>query len=112
MAETSASSVITRRSGTRLPVSDVPRIPVFAFGMSLGLFLALTYVLCVGFDLLFPGMAMYESWLRFLPGVTWLTWPSFLLGLVESFAYGWYVALVFGPLYNFFAARSTREGGP
>lgn len=87
--ETSAPSVVTGRPGTPLPVADVPRIPVFAFGMSLGLFLALTYVLCVGFDLLFPGMAMYESWLRFLPGVTWLRWPSFFLGLVESFAYGW-----------------------
>ena len=51
-----------------------------------------------GFDLLFPGQAMYQTWLRLLPGFTWLTWPSFFLGLVESFAYGWYVALVFGLL--------------
>ena len=53
---------------------------------------------------------MYETWLRLLPGFTWLSWPSFLLGLAESFAYGWYIALVFGPLYNFFAARSARGG--
>ena len=92
-----------RRSGTPLVVAQPSRIPVFAFGMSLGTFLAITYVLCVGFDLLFPGQAMYQTWLRFLPGFTWLTWPSFLLGLVESFAYGWYVALIFGPLFNFFA---------
>jgi len=78
---------------------------VVVFGMSLGIFLAVTYVLCVGFDLIFPGQAMYETWLRLLPGVTWLTWPSFFLGLVESFAYGWYVALIFAPLFNFFAAR-------
>ncbi len=26
-------------------------------------------------------------------------------GGAEAFAYGWYVALVFGPLYNFFAAK-------
>jgi len=25
--------------------------------------------------------------------------------LVESFAWGWYVALIFGPLYNFFLSR-------
>jgi hypothetical protein len=31
-----------------------------------------------------------------------------LLGLVESFAWGWYVSLIFGPLYNFFAIRFTR----
>jgi hypothetical protein len=36
---------------------------------------------------------------------TWLTWPSFVLGLIESSAYGWYVALIFCPLFNFFAAR-------
>lgn len=32
--------------------------------------------------------------------------PSFFLGLAESLAWGWYVALVFAPLYNFFAARA------
>ena len=80
-------------------------IPVFALGMSLGLFIAFSFAACVVYDLLFPGHAMYESWLRLLPGFTWLSWPSFLLGLLESFAYGWYVALVFGPLYNFFASR-------
>ena len=73
--------------------------------MSLGLFLAITFVLCVLFDLWFPEMAMYETWLRLLPGVIWFTWPSFFLGLAESFAYGWYVALIFAPLFNFFAAR-------
>ena len=86
-------------------MSQAPRIPLVAFGVSLGLFLTVTYVLCVGFDLNFPGQAMYQTWLRLLPGFTWLTWPSFVLGLVESFAYGWYVALIFCPLFNFFAAR-------
>jgi len=96
-------------SGTPLPVTSPQRIPVFAFGMSLGLFFVITYVLCVGFDLIFPQLAMYETWLKLLPGFTWLTWPSFFLGLVESFAYGWYVALVFGPLYNFFVGRPGRR---
>ncbi len=94
------------RAGTPLPPRTAARIPVVALGLSLGLFLAVTFVLCVLFDLWFPGMAMYETWLRLLPGFTWFSWPSFFLGLVESFAYGWYVALVFAPLYNFFAARS------
>ena len=109
MADAKTSPSIALRSGTPLRVQATPRIPVIALGMSLGLFLAVTFVLCVGFDLLFPGQAMYESWLRLLPGFTWLSWPSFLLGLAESFAYGWYVALVFGPLYNFFAVRSGRR---
>lgn len=95
-------------SGTPIVANPPPRLPVLAFGMSLGIFLSVTYVLCVAFDLLFPGMAMYETWLRLLPGFTWLSWPSFALGLVESFAYGWYVALVFAPLFNFFARRWNR----
>lgn len=100
------SSLTERRQRTGTPIiAPHPRLPVVALGMSLGIFLALTFVLCVGFDLLFPEHAMYETWLRLLPGFTWLTWQSFLLGLVESFAYGWYVALVFAPLFNLFAKR-------
>ncbi len=101
-----AQGAAGRRAGTPLSQRRAdPRIPVVVFGLSLGIFLAITYVLCVGYDLLFPGQAMYETWLRLLPGFTWLDWSSFLLGLVESFVYGWYVALIFGPLFNFFAAR-------
>ena len=92
-----------RRAGTQLVAMHTPRIPVIAFGLSLGIFFVITYVLCVGFDLLFPGQSMYQTWLQLLPGFTWLTWPSFLLGLIESFAYGWYIALIFGPLFNLFA---------
>jgi hypothetical protein len=46
---------------------------------------------------------MYPVWQPLLPGFVWLTWRDFLLGLVESLAYGWYVALVFGPLFNLVA---------
>ncbi len=93
------------QSGTPLESRSVPRIPMLALGMSLGLFIVVTYVLCVLFDLWFPTQAMHPAWTPLLPGFTWLTWPSFFLGLVEAFAYGWYVALVFAPLYNFFAAK-------
>jgi hypothetical protein len=96
--------------GTPLPARDTAGIPVFALGMALGIFLALTFVLCVLFDLWFPALAMNPVWAPLLPGFTWLSWGSFFLGLVEAFAYGWYVALVFGPLYNVFA-RMARAGG-
>lgn len=112
MSDTTVSSMTTPCAGTPLPVQPAPRVPVIALGLSLGLFLAVTFTLCVGFDLLFPGQAMYDGWLRLLPGFTWLSWPSFFLGLAESFAYGWYVALIFGPFYNFFAARSRRADRP
>ncbi|OAB55604.1 hypothetical protein AY600_02010 [Phormidium willei BDU 130791] len=93
------------RAGSSSAESGAGRIPVLALGGSLSLFLMITFTLCVGFDLLFPGQAMYQTWLRLFPGFTWLSWSSFFLGLSESFVYGWYVALVFAPLYNLFAAR-------
>ena len=90
------------RGASRAP--DVSRIYHGAW-LSLSLFLALSFVLCVLLGLVVPDFGI-PTWLQFLPGFTWLTWPSFL-GLIESFAYGWYVALIFGPLFNFFAARAA-----
>jgi hypothetical protein len=78
-----------------------------AVGHATSLMLAITFALCVLFDLLFPQMAMYQVWLKLLPGFTWLSWQSFLLGLVESYAYGWYFTLIWVPLYNVFAARAA-----
>ena len=82
------------------------KVPIMALGMSLGIFLAFTFVLCVLFDLWFPTFAMNAAWAPLLPGFTWISWSSFQLGLLETYAYGWYIALVFGGLYNFF--RSLR----
>ena len=78
-------------------------LAVGAVGHASSLFLAITFVLCVGFGLLFPAQAMYPVWARLLPGFQWLSWTSFGLGLVESYAYGWYFALIWVPLYNRFA---------
>ena len=77
-------------------------------GHATSLFLAITFVVCVGFDLAFSRMAMYRSWQALLPGFTWISWSSFLLGLVESYGYGWYVALIWVPLFNVLSARAAR----
>jgi len=111
MSEIASAQDLRQIQGTPVPALGFPRVSLMALGMSLGVFGAVTFALCVAFDLAFPSLAMYPTWLRLLPGVTWLTWPSFFLGLAESFAYGWYVALIFGPLYNFFAARTRLEEG-
>ncbi len=50
------------RPGTPLKARSIPRIPVLALGMSLGVFLVVTYVLCVLFDLWFPTQAMHPVW--------------------------------------------------
>lgn len=83
-------------------------IPVVTLGLALSLFLAFSYVLCIlGYQFL-PGLPVQHSALAiFLPGFQLLSWETFLLGLGESFGWGWYIALVFGPLYNFFVSRRT-----
>jgi hypothetical protein len=82
-------------------------IPVVPFGMSVSLFFVVTYVACILFYLLFPDLVQTHALLaQFLPGFRLLDWPSFFIGLAESFAYGWYVALIFGPLFNYFVGRS------
>lgn len=84
------------------------RLPLLAIGHASSLFLAISYTLCVVFDLLFPEHAMYEAWQKLLPGFEWISWKSFFIGLVESYGYGWYFALIWVPLYNVFAARSEK----
>ena len=81
-------------------------IPVIAFGWSLSLFFLISYVICIIGYLVFPELPINHAALQiFLPGFQLLTWASFFVGLIESFAYGWYIALIFGPLYNFFVTR-------
>ena len=73
--------------------------------------LAITFALCVAFDLAFPEMAMFGTWQRLLPGFEWLSWKDFLLGLAETYGYGWYFALIWVPIYNAVALRGTTKDG-
>jgi hypothetical protein len=77
---------------------------------ALGLFGAVTFVLCVLYGLVVPKTAHMVQFLEItLPGFRWLSAGSFVLGLAESFLYGAYAGLVFVPIYNFVAGRC---GGP
>jgi hypothetical protein len=82
------------------------KISLFAFGHATSLFIAISFSLCVVFDLIFPEHAMYEAWLKLLPGFEWLSWQSFFLGLIESYTYGWFITLIWVPLYNYFGSKS------
>jgi len=85
---------------------NVPRIPVVPLGMGLGLFFVVSYLACIVLYLILPSAVLNHTVLSlFLPGFELLSWGSFFLGLAESFGYGWYFALIFGPLYNLFARR-------
>lgn len=93
---------VTGRAQARRPAG----LPVIALGWALSLVLAITYLVCVAFDLLFPGHAMYETWSGLLPGLVWLTPTGFAIGLIGRFLYGWSGALIVGGLYNALVARA------
>ena len=73
---------------------------------SLGTFAAISYLLCILWGLATPeALHMHEALELVLPGFVWLSPGAFLLGLVESFAWGAYAGLLFVPLHNFFQRR-------
>jgi hypothetical protein len=73
---------------------------------SLGIFTAISFVLCVIYGLIVPATLHMAPFLEMvLPAFKWLTLGGFCLGLIESFLYGVYAGLVFVPIYNFLARR-------
>jgi hypothetical protein len=74
---------------------------------SLGIFLSISYILCVLYGLIVPqklhGMSAFLE--AVLPAFKWLTFGGFILGLAESFLYGVYIGIVFVPVYNFINKR-------
>lgn len=83
-------------------------ISLRAAGHATSLFFAITYLLCIAFELIFPAHGLYRAWLGLLPNFVWLTWESFIVGLVESYGYGWFLALIWVPLYNAFLLGIRR----
>lgn len=77
---------------------------------ALGIFAAVTFVLCVVYGLVTPQRLGMQQFLEMmLPAFKWLTWWGFLLGLIESFLYGAYAGLVYCPIHN---ALHRRFGSP
>ena len=71
-------------------------------GNTLSLFLSISFLLCIGWGLVMPtSLHMHEAWAPILPGFNWSP-LGVLIGLVGAYLYGWYIALVFVPLYNLF----------
>lgn len=73
---------------------------------TLGIWAAITFVFCVIYGLVMPQSLHMSQFLELvLPAFKWLTWWSFLLGLVESFLYGVYAGLVYCLIYNWLYRR-------
>ena len=82
---------------------EMSSLSIKKLGLSLSTFFAISYVICIMGYLLMPDFPVrHEALAIFLPGFQLLSWQSYFLGLIESFAWGWYIAAVFAPLYNLF----------
>jgi hypothetical protein len=85
-----------------------PTLSLTAVGHATSLFFVITFLLCIAVSLAFPAHTMATPLQRLLPGFEWISWASVFLGLIETYGYGWYVALIWVPLYNVFAARGQQ----
>ncbi len=96
--------------GSRAPThgSQVTQtVPIIVLGLTLSAFFVI-YGICIFGYLVFPGLLVQHGALAiFLPGFELLSWRSFLLGLVESLLWGWYIAVLFGALCNFCVRRAS-----
>ncbi|MBI2757399.1 MAG: hypothetical protein HYX49_01830 [Chloroflexi bacterium] len=73
---------------------------------TLAVFSAVVFTLDMLVGALFPNWwVMQKAWELVLPGFTLISWGAFFLGLVESFIGGLLTAVIFVPIWNFFAAR-------
>ena len=77
------------------------RLRPIPLALSLGNFLVVAYLACLALALIVPDRGLHTPWLQFYPGFAW-TLPGILIGLVESFVYGFVSGLVFAPIFNFF----------
>ncbi|MFQ5846916.1 MAG: DUF5676 family membrane protein [Candidatus Methylomirabilales bacterium] len=82
------------------------RLRVMTVGFSVGIFLGVSFLLDVGLWLLWPSLGTQRIWEVLLPGFRWIDPAQFVLGLAESFVMGFYVALIFVPVYNRVRAKA------
>lgn len=86
------------------------RLTIKGTALVLVIFFDLTFTLCVLWGFVLPqihakGIFVLEA---ILPGFTWLTPQSFVLGLALSTFYALYTAVLFVPLFNYFEGRTVE----
>ena len=82
-----------------------PAIALVPFGFALSIFLAVSFLLCAVADVI-PWFQDFHFLKALYPYVDWANPTMIAVGAIWAFLSGWYVALVFGSLYNFFAGRA------
>ena len=85
--------------------TPVLQVPITVLGFSLSAFFAISFLGCVLLGVFVPDAEMHKPWLQFFPGFEWGTALGIVIGLIWTQVYGWWAALIFGSLFNFFASR-------
>lgn len=76
-------------------------------GLSLGIFLTIAYAACLALALIVPDRGLHQPWLQFFPGFSW-TPAGIFVGIVESFGYGFFIGVIYGPIYNALKVATAR----
>ena len=88
-------------------------LPFQPIAWALAVFAAVVFGLDMLVGALFPNWwVMQKAWELVLPGFTFISWGAFFLGLVESFIGGFLTAVIFVPIWNYFAAREEAKTAP
>ncbi len=90
------------------------RLQPYPVAVALSFIFLVLYLVCVGLHYLLPesGWQMYRFWEMTLIGFTWLTAMSLLLGILEIFVGGFFVAYTLIPLFNYVDKKfDTNKGG-
>ncbi len=88
------------------------RLPFWPIAWTLAFSVAVVFTLDVVAGKILPDWwVMQNFWEGILPDYTYIdiSLGSFLLSLAESFAGGFLTAVIFVPIYNFFAGRQAAE---
>ena len=89
------------------------RLPFWPVAWTLAVFFAVVFTLDILAGLLFPNWyVMQNFYTTILPGYTFITWGAYFLGLVEIFIGGLLTAVIFVPIWKFFAAREETRTAP
>jgi hypothetical protein len=89
------------------------RLPFWPVAWTLAVFFAVSFTLDVLAGLLFPNWWVRQNFYEMLlPGYTFIGWGAYYLGLVEIFIGGILTAVIFVPIWNFFAAREETKTTP
>lgn len=91
------------------------RLQPYPVAIALNFVFLVLYLVCVGLHYVLPestAWQMMRLWEMILYDFTWISMRSFVIGLLEVFLGGFYVAYTLIPLYNYFDQRfNSNEGG-